>query len=66
MLSALTKLLISRKASLNFAEEHVVRREENCSKVHFSDESKINLFGSDGKHFAIFMQDNTPVTLQNK
>ncbi len=42
MLSALTKPLISRKASLTFAEERIVMREENCSKVHFSDESKIN------------------------
>jgi len=25
--------------------------EENWSKVHFSDESKFNLFGSDGKHY---------------
>ncbi len=26
-------------------------RKENWSKVHFSDESKCNLFGSDGKHY---------------
>ncbi len=25
--------------------------EENWSKVHFSDDSKFNLLGSDGKHF---------------
>ncbi len=37
--SAMTKPLISRKnqkARLTFAEEHVVWREENWSKVHFS------------------------------
>ena len=52
--SAVTKPLISRKnqkARLAFAEEHVVWTEENWSKVHFSDESKFNLFGSDGKHY---------------
>ncbi len=52
--SAVTKPLISRenqKARLTFAEEHVVWTEENWSKVHFSDEIKFNLFGSDGKHF---------------
>lgn len=51
--SAVTKPLISRKnqkARLSFAEEHVVWT-ENWSKVHFSDESKFNLFGSDGKHY---------------
>ncbi len=54
MHSAVTKPLISRKnqnARLTFAEEHVVWTEENWSKVHFSDESKFNLFESDGKHF---------------
>ncbi len=46
-LSVMTKPLISRnnqKAKLTFAEEHIVWR-ENCSKVHFSDESKVHLFG---------------------
>lgn len=52
--SAVTKPLISRKnqkARLTFAEEHVVWTEANWSKVHFSDESKFDLFGSDGKHY---------------
>ncbi|KAI5615079.1 hypothetical protein C0J50_3304, partial [Silurus asotus] len=31
--------------------KHVVWTEENWSKVHFSDESKFDLFGSDGKHY---------------
>ncbi len=51
-LSVMTKPLISRnnqKAMLIFAEEHIVWR-ENCSKVHFSDESKVHLFGFDWKH----------------
>ncbi len=54
MHSAVTKPLISRKnqkAKLTFAGEHVVSTEQNWTKVHFSDESKFNLFGSDGKHF---------------
>ncbi len=52
--SAVIKPLVSRKnqkAKFTFAEEHVVWREENWSKVLFSDESKFNLLGSDGKHF---------------
>ncbi len=47
----MTKTLISRKiqkARLTFAEEHVVWTEENWSKVLFSNESKFNLFGSNG------------------
>ncbi len=50
----MTKPLISRenqKARLTFAGEHVVWTKENWSKVHFSDEIKFKLFGSDGKHF---------------
>lgn len=48
------KPLISRKyqkARLTIAEEHAVWTDENWCKVHFSDESKFNLFGSDGKHY---------------
>ncbi len=44
--SAVTKPLIGRKnqkAKCTFAEKHVVWREKNWSKVHFSDESKFNL-----------------------
>ncbi len=40
-LKVITKPLISRKE----------RVEENCSKIHFIDESKFNLFRSDGKHY---------------
>lgn len=48
------KPLISRmnqKARLTFAEEHVVQTEEKWSKIHFIDESKFNLFGSNRKHY---------------
>ncbi len=41
---AVMKPLISRKkqkARLTFAEEHVVLREENLSKISFSDASKL-------------------------
>ncbi len=45
----MTKPLISRNnQKISFAEEHVVWRAENWSIVHFGDESKFNLFGSDG------------------
>ena len=52
--SAMTKPLISRKykkARLAFDKEHVVWTEESWPRVHFSDESKFNLFGSDGKDY---------------
>lgn len=48
------KPLISRmnqKARLTFAEEHGVQTEEKWSKIHFIDESKFNLFGSNRKHY---------------
>lgn len=47
-----SKPLISKKnknSRLKFAHEHVVWTDEQWAKVHFSDESKFNLFGSDGK-----------------
>ena len=50
----MTKPFISRKnqkARLTFAEEHIVWSEEKWSRVHFSDESKFNLFGADGKSY---------------
>lgn len=46
------KPLISKKnqkARFRFANEHVVWTEEKWSQVHFSDESKYNVIGSDGK-----------------
>ena len=48
------KPLISKKnqkVSLDFATEHIVWTEEQCNMVHFSDESKFNLCGSDGMGF---------------
>ncbi len=50
----MTKPHISRmnqKARLTFAEEHDVWRDENWSKVYFSEANKFNLFGSNGKHY---------------
>ena len=47
------KPLISKKnqkARLNFAAEHVWS-EEQWSQVHFSDESKFNVLGSDGRNY---------------
>ena len=48
------KPLISKenqKVCLEFATKHIVCTEEQWNMVHFSDESKFNLFGSDGKRF---------------
>ena len=48
------KPLISKKnlkVRLDFATEHIVWKEEQLNMVDFSDESKFNSFGSDGKKF---------------
>ena len=48
------KLLISKKnqkVRLDFATEHILWTEEQWNMVHFSDESKFNSFGFDGKRF---------------
>ena len=48
------KLLISKKnqkVRLGFTIEHIVWTEEEWNVDHFSDKSKFNLFGSDGKWF---------------
>ena len=39
----------NKKVRLDFATEHIVWTDEQWNMVHFSDESKFNLFGSDGK-----------------
>ena len=48
------KHLISKKNQkicLDFATEHILWTVEHLNIVHFTDESKFNLFGSDGKRF---------------
>ena len=48
------KPLISKKnqkVRLDFATEYIMWTEEQWNMVHFSDEYKFNLFGSDGKRF---------------
>lgn len=48
------KPLISKKnqkARLQFAQEHVIWSEDQWSMVHFSDESKFNVIGSDGSRY---------------
>ena len=48
------KPLISKKnqkVHLDFVTEHILWTEEQWNMVHFSDESKFNLFGSDRKRF---------------
>ena len=39
------------KVYLDFVIEHIVWIEEQWNMVYFSDESKFNLFGFDGKRF---------------
>ena len=49
-----SKPLISKKNQklrLHFAQAHVVWTEEQWSRVHFSDESKFNVIGSDGETY---------------
>ena len=41
----------NQKVCLDFATEHIVWREDQGNMVHFTNESKFNLFGSDGKRF---------------
>ena len=41
----------NRKAKLEYAEAHVVWRDQDWERVHFSDESKFNFLGSDGRQF---------------
>ena len=48
------KHLISKKNQkfrFDFAIEHILWTEEQWNMVYFSDESKFNLFGSDGNRF---------------
>jgi len=52
--SPITKPLISKKNKrlrLSFAYEHVVWTDKKWKTVHFSDESKFMLMGSDGKNY---------------
>ena len=52
--SPATKPLISKKnkaARLTYAEAHVLWSDNDWDKVYFSDESKFNLVGSDGRQF---------------
>lgn len=41
----------NKKCRLTFATEHVLWSQEKWQTVHFSDESKFMLFGSDGKRY---------------
>ena len=41
----------NQKVCLDFATEHILWTEKQWNMVHFSDESKFNWFGSDGKRF---------------
>ena len=41
----------NQKVRLVFTTEHIVLTDGQWKMVHFSDESKLNLFGSDGKRF---------------
>ena len=41
----------NQKVCPDFATEHILWTKEQQNMVHFSEESKFNLFGSDGKKF---------------
>ena len=41
----------NQKIRFDFATEHILWTEEQWNMVHFSDESKFNLFGSGGERF---------------
>ena len=41
----------NQKVHLDFTIEHILWTEEKWYRVHFRDESKFNMFGSDGKRF---------------
>ena len=41
----------NQKVRLDFATEHILWTEKQWNMVHFIDESKYNLFGSDGERF---------------
>ena len=41
----------NRKIRLDFTTEHILWTVDQWNIVHFSDESKLNLFRSDGKKF---------------
>lgn len=43
--------LKNRKKRLEFVNNHVIWLYENWARVFFSDESKFNLFGNDGKNY---------------
>ena len=50
----MSQILISKKnqnIQLDSATEHILLTEEQLNMVHFSDESKFNLFVSNGKRF---------------
>ena len=52
--SPATKPLISKKnkaARITYAETHTLWSESDWDKVHFSDENKFNLVGSDGRQY---------------
>lgn len=52
--SPASKPIISKKnqkARREYAEAHVIWRDEDWERIHFSDESKFNLVGSDGRQF---------------
>ena len=58
---ATTNPSISKKnqlSRLKIATEHVIWTEEQWECIHFSDESKFNLFGWDGIRFDAFQRNN--------
>lgn len=54
----------NRKKRLEFAREHVNKSNEFWESVIFSDETKINLFGSDGRD-KVWRKKNTALKIEN-
>lgn len=56
--------MTNRNKRLEFAKQHLNKREEYWNTVIFSDESKLNIFGSDGRRM-VWRKNNTELNPQN-
>ncbi|GFU66761.1 HTH_Tnp_Tc3_2 domain-containing protein [Trichonephila clavipes] len=54
----------NKKKRLEFAKTHQLKTDNFWKKVIFSDESKFNIFGSDGRR-TVWRKPRTPLWIQN-